>query len=59
MTERGHEQQVPGELRINPPVIEALRGVISDPIRTISHKPGFEGEMVEVRLVKEGPGSLD
>lgn len=53
---RRDELQVPGELRINPLVIEALRGEISDPIRTISHKPGSEGEMVEVRLVKEGPG---
>lgn len=37
-------------------VVDALRGEISEPIRTISQKPGSEGTTVEVRLAKDGPG---
>lgn len=52
----GSEQQAPGELRITLSVIDALRGEISEPVRTVSHKPGSEGEIVEVRLARNGPG---
>lgn len=44
------------ELLPNPEIIDVLRGIISEPIQTISHKPGFEGEVVTVRLALEGPG---
>ena len=53
---RGSEQSSAHEYALNPIVVEALRGVISEPIKTTSHKPGHEGGLVEVRIVKEGPG---
>lgn len=52
---RNHEQNFP-EIFPDPRVVDALRGEISEPIKTISHKPGSEGKLVEVRLAKEGPG---
>lgn len=36
--------------------LEALEGEVSEPVITISHKPGSEGKDVTVRLVKEGAG---
>ena len=39
-------------------ILEALKGKISEPVRTVSNKPGFVGQEVEVRLVKEGPGMV-
>lgn len=53
---RGQERSNVPELKPDPRVIDALRGEISEPIQTISHKPGSEGQQVQVRLVKEGPG---
>ena len=45
------------ELSINPEIIDALRGSISYPTETISHKPGLDfGKTVQVRLATEGPG---
>lgn len=44
------------ELRPDPRVVDALRGEISGPIQTISHRPGSKGKSVEVRLVTDGPG---
>lgn len=43
------------ELFPDPRVVDALRGEISDPIHTISHKPGFEDKLVVVRLARSGP----
>lgn len=37
-------------------VVDALKGEISEPVLTTSHKPGSVGEQVHVRLAKEGPG---
>lgn len=39
-------------------VLEALKGQISEPLTTISNKPGKVGEEVSVRVVKEGPGMV-
>ncbi|RJQ38218.1 hypothetical protein C4559_01970 [Candidatus Microgenomates bacterium] len=40
-------------------VIDTLYGVISDPIETISYKPGPDfGKLVNVRIVKDGVGLL-
>lgn len=43
------------ELVPDPLVIDALRGKISEPTKTISYKSGSAGEEVEVRLALEGP----
>lgn len=44
-------------LRPNPRVIDTLRGVISEPVQTVSQKPGpTRGQLVTVRLALEGPG---
>ena len=58
MPERPRKEQsnISAELTIDPRVVNALRGEISQPIQTISHRPGSEGIQVEVRLAKEGPG---
>src|SRR3989344_4753961 len=58
MSERaqGQERSIVPELRPDPRVIEALRGEISEPIQTISRKPGSEDRQVKVRVVREGPG---
>lgn len=58
MSERplGQERSTSPELKPDPRVIDALKGKISAPIQTMSHKPGFEGKQVEVRVVREGPG---
>lgn len=39
-------------------VLEALKGQISEPLTTVSNKPGKVGEKVSVRIVKEGPGMV-
>lgn len=44
------------ELQPTLSVVDALRGVISDPISTTSYKQGQEGQTIEVRLALEGPG---
>lgn len=36
-------------------VLEALTGKVSEPLRTVSQKPRFEGSEVTVRLSEEGP----
>lgn len=58
MSERaqGQERSIVPELSPDPRVIDALRGEVSEPIRTVSSKPGFEGKQVEVRVVRDGPG---
>ena len=58
MTEKLRRDEHPAfpELFLDPRVVDALRGEISEPIQTISHKPGQEGKRVEIRLVKEGAG---
>lgn len=43
-------------LKPDPAMVNILRGIISSPIQTVSHKPGFEGQVVTVRLALEGPG---
>lgn len=46
-----------GELvRPSSKTLEALEGKVSDPVKTISHKPGSEDKEVTVRLVQEGAG---
>lgn len=37
-------------------VVEALKGTVSESIKTISQKPGQKGKEVVVRIVKDGPG---
>jgi len=37
-------------------IVDVLRGTISGPVKTISHKPGQVGQEVEVRLAVDGPG---
>lgn len=39
-------------------IIDALRGEISEPVKTTSNKPGQVGETVNIRLVKSGAGML-
>lgn len=39
-------------------ILEALGGKISDPIETISNKPGEFGKQVSVRIATEGPGMI-
>lgn len=41
---------------LNWDVVDGLRGEISEPIQTISHKPGSDGELVNIRIAIEGPG---
>ncbi len=53
---RRQEQPISHDLYPDPRVVDALRGIISEPIQTISHKPGSEGQLTTVRLAKEGPG---
>ena len=53
---REQGQSINHELYPDPSVVDALIGTISEPIQTISHKPGSEGQVVTVRLAKEGPG---
>lgn len=58
MTERfqSHEAQPSfPELSPSPRVVDALRGVVSDPLQVVSHRPGSEGQLVTVRLAQEGP----
>ena len=52
----GSEQAGNFEVEIDPRVVDALRGEISEPIQTISHKPDHGGQLVKVRIAKEGPG---
>lgn len=49
------EQRAFPELAPSPRVVDALRGAVSDPLQTISHRPGSEGQLVTVRLAQEGP----
>lgn len=44
------------EFMPDPRVMDVLRGKISEPVQTISHKPGEEGQLVTVRIALEGPG---
>lgn len=44
------------ELSPNPNIVDVLRGTISEPIQTISRKPGSDGRLVTVRIALEGPG---
>lgn len=44
------------ELMPDQEVIDILRGVISEPMQTKSHKPGSEGQPVTVRFALEGSG---
>lgn len=44
------------ELSPSPGIIDVLRGTVSEPIQTISRKPGFDGQLVTVRIAIEGPG---
>jgi len=37
-------------------IVDVLRGTISEPVKTISNKPGQVGQEVEVRLALDGPG---
>lgn len=55
---RGSERQLFSEIKPDPRILEVLKGKISDPIETISYKPGSEGQHVTVRLAKEGPGHI-
>src|SRR3989344_5611307 len=52
----GSEQAGNFEVEIDPRVVDALRGEISEPIQTISHKPDHGAQLVKVRIAKEGPG---
>lgn len=49
-----------GEIVVGPDskTLEALEGEISEPIRTISHKPGFKGQQVTMRVAEKGPGMI-
>ncbi len=38
--------------------LEALKGVVSEPIEIISNKPSSRGQVVKVSLVKEGSGMI-
>jgi hypothetical protein len=38
--------------------LSALKGTVSEPITTISHKPGKEGQTVQVRLAEKGAGMI-
>jgi len=42
----------------NSRIIEALKGRVSEPKEVISHKPGSQGEKVNVRIVEEGAGMV-
>jgi len=53
--EQGQQPAFP-ELTPDPRVVDVLRGTVSDPIQTISHKPGSEGQLVTIRLALEEPG---
>lgn len=53
--DREHQSPI-AEVRISPQIVDALRGKISEPTETISHKPGSQGEIVRVRIALEGPG---
>lgn len=44
------------DLSPNPDVVNALRGTISEPLQTISRKPGSNDQVVTVRIALEGPG---
>lgn len=44
------------DIFIEPQLINALRGTISEPCETISHKPGTEGQVVTVQIALEGLG---
>lgn len=44
------------ELSPSPGIIDVLKGTVSEPIQTISRKPGFDGQLVTVRIAIEGPG---
>lgn len=44
------------DIEPNQIAVNTLRGIVSEPLRTISHKPGItEGKLVTVRLALEGP----
>ncbi len=51
-----HERVGSSELSPTSGVVDVLRGSISEPIKTISQKPGQAGQEVEVCIVKEGSG---
>jgi hypothetical protein len=38
--------------------LEVLKGSISEPIETVSHKPDSEGQIIKVPLVKKGSGMI-
>lgn len=46
------------ELSPRPGVVDALRGTISEPRTTVSHRRGQENQEVRVRLVTEGSGQF-
>lgn len=52
----GQERRDISEIVINQNLVDALKGRISEPIQTISHKPGSMGELVTVSIALEGPG---
>jgi hypothetical protein len=58
MQEQRNGEQLTKELVPSASVIKTLHGVISEPITTISQKPGLEGQLVNVRLADEGAGLL-
>lgn len=39
-------------------VLDVLKGSISEPIETVSNKPGSKGQVMKVRLVKQGSGMV-
>lgn len=53
------ELLLPSDLKPSREAIDALKGTISEPLETISNKPGLEGQVVRVRIALEGAGLYD
>jgi hypothetical protein len=53
---RGDQFTPSPEIAPTPGIVDVLRGTVSEPVKTISNKPGQIGQEVEVRLAVDGPG---
>lgn len=56
---RNNPEPTNSELKPSPGILRVLRGKISEPVTTVSRKPGSEGKLVRVRLVEKGSGMID